>query len=304
MAYRIAVIAGDGIGREVMPEGLRAMEAAGKRFGIGFSWLELDWSCELYASTGAMMPGDWRDTLAACDAIYLGAVGHPGVPDHVSLWGLLIPIRRAFNQYANVRPVRLFEGITPPVRDRSPGDIDMIIVRENVEGEYSEIGGRLYADTDRELVTQQTVFTRVGVDRVMRYAFDLARARPRKRVTSATKSNGIIHTMPFWDERYRAVAALRLGAPASGPAARFEVAADRSALAVLHVPAAHLRDDGRWSLAAITFEVAEAVRNVEFRVQATAGVDLLVDYVDLTPVLPRLEPLQPAVVTELPPPPA
>ena len=207
MAYRVAVIAGDGIGKEVMPEGLRAMEAAGKRFDIGFSWLELDWSCELYASTGAMMPGDWRDTLAACDAIYLGAVGHPGVPDHVSLWGLLIPIRRAFSQYANVRPARLFEGITPPVRNRSPGEIDMVIVRENVEGEYSEIGGRLYAGTDRELVTQQTVFTRAGVDRVMRYAFDLARARPRKHVTSATKSNGIIHTMPFWDERFDAVRA-------------------------------------------------------------------------------------------------
>ena len=207
MAYRVAVIAGDGIGKEVMPEGLRAMEAAGKRFGIGFSWLELDWSCELYAATGAMMPEGWRETLATCDAIYLGAVGYPGVPDHVSLWGLLIPIRRAFNQYANVRPVRLFEGITPPVRDRSPGEIDMVIVRENVEGEYSEIGGRLYAGTDRELVTQQTVFTRVGIDRVMRHAFDLARARPRKHVTSATKSNGIIHTMPFWDERFDAIRA-------------------------------------------------------------------------------------------------
>ena len=207
MAYRVAVIAGDGIGKEVMPEGLRAMEAAGKRFGIGFSWLEIDWSCELYAATGAMMPGDWRETLAACDAIYLGAVGYPGVPDHVSLWGLLIPIRRAFSQYANVRPVKLFEGIMPPVRDRSPGEIDMVIVRENVEGEYSEIGGRLYAGTDRELVTQQAVFTRVGVDRVMRHAFDLARARPRKHVTSATKSNGIIHTMPFWDERFDAIRA-------------------------------------------------------------------------------------------------
>ena len=207
MAYRVAVIAGDGIGKEVMPEGLRAMEAAGKRFGIGFSWLELDWSCELYAATGAMMPEGWRETLAACDAIYLGAVGYPGVPDHVSLWGLLIPIRRAFNQYANVRPVKLFEGITPPVRDRSPGEIDMVIVRENVEGEYSEIGGRLYAGTDRELVTQQAVFTRVGVDRVMRHAFDLARARPRKHVTSATKSNGIVHTMPFWDERFDAIRA-------------------------------------------------------------------------------------------------
>ena len=207
MAHRIAVIAGDGIGKEVMPEGIRALDAAGKRYDVDLSWTELDWSCEAYTKTGSMMPEDWRETLAAYDAIYLGAVGYPGVPDHVSLWGLLIPIRRAFQQYANVRPVKLLEGITPPVRDRAPGEIDFIVVRENVEGEYSEIGGRLYAGTDQELVTQQTVFTRSGVDRIMRYAFDLARTRPRKHVTSATKSNGIIHTMPFWDERFEAVKA-------------------------------------------------------------------------------------------------
>tara|TARA_A100001037_G_scaffold227441_1_gene205434 strand:+ start:3084 stop:4142 length:1059 start_codon:yes stop_codon:yes gene_type:complete len=205
MAHRIAVIAGDGIGQEVMPEGIRAMEAAGRQFGIDFVWNELDWSCEKYTKTGAMMPDDWQEILSGFDAIYLGAVGYPGVPDHVSLWGLLIPIRRAFQQYANVRPVRLFEGITPPVRDRSPGDIDFVVVRENVEGEYSEIGGRLYPGTDQELVVQETVFTRAGVDRIMRYAFELARTRSRKHVTSATKSNGIIHTMPYWDERFEAI---------------------------------------------------------------------------------------------------
>ena len=205
MAHRIAVIAGDGIGQEVMPEGIRAMEAAGRRFGIDFVWNELDWSCEKYTKTGAMMPDDWQEILSGFDAIYLGAVGYPGVPDHISLWGLLIPIRRAFQQYANVRPVRLFEGITPPVRDRSPGDIDFVVVRENVEGEYSEIGGRLYPGTDQELVVQETVFTRAGVDRIMRYAFELARTRSRKHVTSATKSNGIIHTMPYWDERFEAI---------------------------------------------------------------------------------------------------
>jgi tartrate dehydrogenase/decarboxylase/D-malate dehydrogenase len=207
MTHRIAVIAGDGIGKEVMPEGIRALDAAGKRYGLDISWTELDWSCEAFTKSGTMMPEDWQETLAAYDAIYLGAVGYPGVPDHVSLWGLLIPIRRAFRQYANVRPVKLLEGITPPVRDRAPGEIDFIVVRENVEGEYSEIGGRLYAGTDQELVTQQTVFTRAGVDRIMRYAFDLARTRTRKHVTSATKSNGIIHTMPFWDERFEAIKA-------------------------------------------------------------------------------------------------
>jgi len=153
-----------------------------------------------------MMPEDGIETLAAFDAIYLGAVGFPGVPDHVSLWGLLIPIRRRFEQYVNLRPVRLYDGVTSPLRSRTGADIDMVVVRENSEGEYSEIGGRLFTGTDAEVVLQQSVFSRVGCDRILRYAFDLARSRPRHRVTSATKSNGIIHTMPYWDERFAAVA--------------------------------------------------------------------------------------------------
>ena len=203
--YRIAVIPGDGIGKEVMPEGIRVLEAAGRRFGIDFAWQEFDWSCETYARTGQMMPDDGLVQLQAFDAIYLGAVGFPGVPDHISLWGLLIPIRRTMMQYVNLRPVRLLEGIPCPLADRAPGDIDFYVVRENVEGEYSQIGGRLYAGTDEEMVTQNMVFTRKGTDRILRYAFELARSRPRKKLTSATKSNGIFHTMPYWDERFAAV---------------------------------------------------------------------------------------------------
>ncbi|MCG8355620.1 MAG: tartrate dehydrogenase [Kiloniellales bacterium] len=205
MAHRIAVIPGDGIGKEVMPEGIRVLEAAGRRFGIDFAWQEFDWSCETYARTGQMMPDDGLVQLQAFDAIYLGAVGFPGVPDHISLWGLLIPIRRTMMQYVNLRPVRLLEGIPCPLADRAPGDIDFYVVRENVEGEYSQIGGRLYAGTDEEMVTQNMVFTRKGTDRILRYAFELARSRPRKKLTSATKSNGIFHTMPYWDERFAAV---------------------------------------------------------------------------------------------------
>ena len=205
--HRIALIPGDGIGREVVPEGVRVLEAAGRRFGIDFDWREFDWSCARHLERGRMMPEDGIATLRPFDAIYLGAVGRPDVPDHVSLWGLLIPIRRRFEQYVNLRPVRLLAGIASPLAGRGPGDIDMCIVRENVEGEYSEIGGRLYAGGDDEVAIQESVFTRRGVDRVLRYAFDLARRRPRRRLTSATKSNGIIHTMPFWDERFRAVAA-------------------------------------------------------------------------------------------------
>lgn len=199
--YRIAVIAGDGIGKEVVPEGMRALEAAGKRFGFSFDWREFPWSCETYKSTGRMMPDDGIDQLRPFDAIFLGAVGFPGVPDHVSLWGLLIPIRRHMKQYINLRPVRLLKGVRTPLAGRTAKDIDFIVVRENNEGEYSEIGGRLYAGTDEEMVVQETVFTRKGVDRVLRYAFDLAQSRPGKHLTSATKSNGIIHTMPYWDER-------------------------------------------------------------------------------------------------------
>jgi len=202
-SYKIAVIEGDGIGREVMAEGLRVLEAAGRRFQINFSWHHFDWNCQTYLKTGRMMPEDGLDQLRAFDAIYLGAVGYPGVPDHVSLWGLLIPIRRTFQQYVNLRPVRLLRGVDSPVKGFAPGEINLCIVRENNEGEYSEVGGRLYQNTDAELALQESIFTRRGCDRVIRYAFELARTR-RRHVTSATKSNGIIHTMPFWDERFSA----------------------------------------------------------------------------------------------------
>ena len=203
--HKIAVIEGDGIGREVVPEGIRVLEAAGRRFGIGFSWTHFDWSCDRYLKTGKMMPEDALDQLRAFAAIYLGAVGSPNVPDHISLWGLLIPIRRAFRQYVNLRPARLLPGIESPLKNYKPGDIDFCIVRENNEGEYSEAGGRLFRNTDAELAIQETIFTRRGCDRVLRYAFELARKR-KKHVTSATKSNGIVFTMPFWDERFAAMA--------------------------------------------------------------------------------------------------
>ena len=201
-AYKISVIPGDGIGKEVVPEGIRVLDAVAARYGLAFAYTHYDWSCEQYKATGRIMPADGIDRLRDCNAIFLGAVGFPGVPDHVSLWGMLIPIRRAFRQFANVRPVRLLQGIDCPLKNRAPGEIDMIIVRENTEGEYSEIGGRLYRGQAEEVVVQEAIFTRVGVDRVMRHAFDIARKRPRRKVTSATKSNGIIHTMPFWDERF------------------------------------------------------------------------------------------------------
>ncbi|MEE8515838.1 MAG: tartrate dehydrogenase [Alphaproteobacteria bacterium] len=206
-SYDIAVIPGDGIGKEVVPEAIGVMEAAGARFGFEFRWRQYPWSCETYAETGRMMPEDGIDQLKAHDAIFLGAVGFPGVPDHISLWGLLIPIRRSMQQYVNLRPVRLLPGVTSPLAGRGADDIDFLVVRENNEGEYSEIGGRLYDGSDAEMAVQQSVFTRRGVDRILRYAFELARARDKKHLTSATKSNGIIHTMPYWDERFRAVGA-------------------------------------------------------------------------------------------------
>jgi tartrate dehydrogenase/decarboxylase/D-malate dehydrogenase len=205
--YQIAVIPGDGIGTEVMREGVRVLEAIGDRFGIDFAWHHFDWGCKTYLQTGRMMPEEGLEGLKEFAAIYLGAVGFPGVPDHVSLWGLLIPIRREMRQYINLRPVRLLEGIQTPLRDRGPEDIDFIVVRENNEGEYSRVGGRLYEGTEYERVVQQSVFTRTGTDRVLRYAFELARSRPDKHLTSATKSNGIVHTMPYWDERFCAIAA-------------------------------------------------------------------------------------------------
>jgi tartrate dehydrogenase/decarboxylase/D-malate dehydrogenase len=199
--YKIAVIEGDGIGREVVPEGIRILETVAHRCNFELSWRHFDWSCERYFKTGRMMPENGLDQLREFDAIYLGAVGYPGVPDHVSLWGLLIPIRRSFRQYVNLRPVRLLKGIDTPLKGRQAGEIDFYIVRENNEGEYSEVGGRLYRDTEAELAIQENIFTRRGCDRVMRYAFELARTR-KGHVTSATKSNGIVFTMPFWDERF------------------------------------------------------------------------------------------------------
>ena len=204
--YRIAVIPGDGIGKEVVPEGMRVLDAVGSRFGLAFGWEQFDWNCETFKATGRMMPEDGLERLKEYHAIFLGAVGFPGVPDHISLWGLLIPIRRQFDQYVNLRPVRLLEGVPSPLAGRRPGDIDFYVVRENSEGEYSNIGGIRDEGTENERVVQETVFTRKGTERIMRYAFELARSRPAKHLTSATKSNGIIHTMPYWDDRFEEIA--------------------------------------------------------------------------------------------------
>lgn len=206
-SYKIAVIEGDGIGREVVPEGIRVLEAAARHFDLSFSWQAFDWSCETYLKTGRMMPEDGLEQLRPYDAVYLGAIGYPGVADHVSLWGLLIPIRRGFKEYVNLRPARLLEGITSPLAGRRAGDIDFVIVRENSEGEYSEVGGRMNRNTEQDMAIQETIFTRRAVDRIITYAFELARTR-RKHVTSATKSNGIVYAMPFWDERFSAISKL------------------------------------------------------------------------------------------------
>jgi tartrate dehydrogenase/decarboxylase / D-malate dehydrogenase len=213
MTHRIAVIAGDGIGKEVMPEGLRVLDAAARRFGIALQLDPFDFaSCDYLARHGSMLPNDWKDRIGGHDAIFFGAVGWPAtVPDHVSLWGSLLKFRREFDQYVNLRPARLMPGIRSPLVDRQgaplkPGDIDMMIVRENTEGEYSSVGGRMYEGTEREIVIQETVMSRTGVDRVLKFAFELARTRPRRKLTSATKSNGIAITMPFWDERVEAMA--------------------------------------------------------------------------------------------------
>jgi tartrate dehydrogenase/decarboxylase/D-malate dehydrogenase len=200
---RIAVIEGDGIGKEVVPEGLKVVQAAARVFGLDLEWDHLDWGCDHRARLGRMMPENGLDRIAGHDAIFLGAIGWPTVSDVESLWTLLMPIRRNFQQYVNLRPVRTFEGVPSPLAN--PGAIDFYVVRENNEGEYSEVGGRMFPDTDQEMVVQDTILTRFGCDRVMKFAFELARTRKR-RLTSATKSNGIIHTMPFWDERFRAIA--------------------------------------------------------------------------------------------------
>ncbi len=206
--YRIAAIPGDGIGKEVLPEGVRVLDAAAAKFGFAFDWDWIPWaSCDWYLAHGEMMPDDWFARIGEHDAIYFGAVGWPEkVPDHISLWGSLIQFRRRFDQYVNLRPARLLPGMQSPLAGRSPGDIDMLIVRENTEGEYSTAGGRLFHGSDREMAIQETVMTRHGVDRVLKFAFELARKRSRKHLTSATKSNGISITMPFWDERVRDMA--------------------------------------------------------------------------------------------------
>jgi tartrate dehydrogenase/decarboxylase/D-malate dehydrogenase len=205
-SYKIALIPGDGIGLEVVPEGVRVLRALAGRFGFEMAFTPFDFSCRYFRRHGVMMPADGLEKLKAFSAILLGAVGDPDVPDHISLWGLLIPIRRAFDQYVNLRPVRLLPGITSPLAGRTGKDIDFVIVRENTEGEYSQIGGRLYQGTEREVVVQESIFTRAGVDRVIDFAFNLARRRNKKHLTSATKSNGIVHTMPFWDERFEQAA--------------------------------------------------------------------------------------------------
>ncbi|MGB3274168.1 MAG: tartrate dehydrogenase [Xanthobacteraceae bacterium] len=206
--YRIAVIPGDGIGKEVMPEGLRVLEAAARRHRIQLQLDHFDFaSYDYYAKHGQMMPDDWKTQIGAHDAIYFGAVGLPEkIPDHVSLWGSLILFRREFDQYINLRPVRLMPGVPSPLAGRKPGDIDFMVVRENTEGEYSSVGGRMFAGTEREFVTQETVMTRIGIDRALKFAFELARSRPKRHLTSATKSNGISITMPYWDERVEAMA--------------------------------------------------------------------------------------------------
>ena len=200
--HRIAVVPGDGIGKETVPEALKVLDAASRRYGFGLEFAHYDWSCETYKTTGAMMPPDGLERLAQSDSILLGAVGWPDVPDHVSLWGLLIPIRRGFDQYVNLRPCKLMPGVRTPLAGRTEADIDFYVVRENTEGEYSSVGGRMFEGTDREFVSQQSVLTRHGVDRILKYAFELARTRPKKHLTSATKSNGITFTMPYWDERF------------------------------------------------------------------------------------------------------
>jgi tartrate dehydrogenase/decarboxylase / D-malate dehydrogenase len=212
-SHRIAVIAGDGIGKEVMPEGIRVLDAAARRFGIELKFEHFDFSSwEYFERHGQMLPDNWKEQIGGHDAIFFGAVGWPDkVPDHISLWGSLLKFRREFDQYVNLRPAKLMPGIRSPLVNKlgqplAPGEIDMLIVRENTEGEYSSVGGRMFEGTEREIAIQETVMSRVGVDRVLQFAFDLAQTRPRKKLTSATKSNGIAITMPFWDERVEAMA--------------------------------------------------------------------------------------------------
>ncbi len=206
--HSIAVIPGDGIGKEVMPEGIRVLDEVGRRFGISFDYKHFnDWCTDYYVKHGTMMPDDWADQLGRHEAIFFGAVGAPDVvPDHTAVWGSVIKIRRDFDQYVNLRPVRLMPGVPSPLANRAPGEIDFMVVRENTEGEYSSLGGRMFEGTDREFAVQESVFTRTGVDRILEFAYQLAQRRPRKNLVAATKSNGISITMPYWDERLQEAA--------------------------------------------------------------------------------------------------
>ena len=206
--HRIAVIPGDGIGTEVVPEGLRVLDAAAAAFDLTLDYLQFDHSsADYYLKHGKMLPDNWFEQLSGFDAIFFGAVGWPeAVPDHISLWGSLLQFRRAFDQYVSLRPVRLMPGVPSPLAGREPGDVDFYVVRENTEGEYSSVGGKIFEGTDRETVMQETIMTRTGVDRILKYAFDLAQTRPKKHLTSATKSNGISISMPYWDDRVAAMA--------------------------------------------------------------------------------------------------
>ena len=202
--YKIATIAGDGIGKEVMPEGIKVLKETAKKHQFNIQFDEFDFaSCDYYEKNGKMLPDDWKEKISGHDAIYFGAVGDPSkVPDHISLWGSLLKFRREFDQYINLRPVKLFNGVPCPLANKNPGDIDMLIVRENTEGEYSSVGGRMFKGSDREIAIQETIMSRHGIDRVQKFAFELAKSRNRKKVTNATKSNGISITMPYWDERF------------------------------------------------------------------------------------------------------
>jgi tartrate dehydrogenase/decarboxylase/D-malate dehydrogenase len=202
--YKIATIAGDGIGKEVMPESIKVLKETAKKHQFNIQFDEFDFaSCDYYEKNGKMLPDDWREKISGHDAIYFGAVGDPSkVPDHISLWGSLLKFRREFDQYINLRPVKLFNGVPSPLANKNPGDIDMLIVRENTEGEYSSVGGRMFQGSDREIAIQETIMSRHGIDRVQKFAFELAKSRNRKKVTNATKSNGISITMPYWDERF------------------------------------------------------------------------------------------------------
>ena len=205
--YSIASIAGDGIGKEVVPEAQKILKEISQQHQFKLNIEDYDFaSCDYYEKHGKMMPDDWKDKLIKHDAIFFGAVGMPDkYPDHITLWGSLLKFRREFDQFINLRPVKLFEGVNAPLANKKPGDIDMIIVRENTEGEYSSVGGRMFKNTDREIAIQETIMSAHGVDRVQKFAFELAKQRKRKKLTNATKSNGISITMPFWDERFNEI---------------------------------------------------------------------------------------------------